>query len=416
MATSRGVAPPVRTRGGLHEVRSGFHRDPGRADLLLVDEATRLQDDLEERSSLPTHRDQGLDLVPDISISPARSAPTFCTASISRAPSSIARVASIRLSAVREAPRGKPVTDTTRTRVSANRSAEARTCTGFTQTAAKAGPDRLVAEPGDVGGDRVRPEERVIDERRDRRWGPAGCDIRRSARSSTARISTCDRTTDETSGSRTVAGREERMILRTGCTIHSGRSHPGRILEATLAAHTRFDRTDCPGHRGFPGGSVVRSRSLLPRGCRRPRHRRGASRRPRRGRRRASRIGRAGRNRARRSLPPSTALAYVDACRNHFGRLDILVNNAGIWEEAPIETLSPEHLARTLTLNLESVFHLCRYALPLLRNSPAGASSTSPPPLPCSASRAMPRMRRARRGWMRSPDPWRWSWDGTASP
>jgi len=69
---------------------------------------------------------------------------------------------------------------------------------------------------------------------------------------------------------------------------------------------------------------------------------------------------------------PEVANAYVDACHRRFGRLDILVNNAGIWEESAIDVLAPGDLARMLSVNLESVFHLCRNAVPLLRRSPAG--------------------------------------------
>jgi 3-oxoacyl-[acyl-carrier protein] reductase len=69
---------------------------------------------------------------------------------------------------------------------------------------------------------------------------------------------------------------------------------------------------------------------------------------------------------------PETAVTYVDACRDRFGRLDILVNNAGIWEESSIADLTPEFLERTLSINLKSAFHLCRSAVPLLEASPAG--------------------------------------------
>jgi 3-oxoacyl-[acyl-carrier protein] reductase len=63
---------------------------------------------------------------------------------------------------------------------------------------------------------------------------------------------------------------------------------------------------------------------------------------------------------------------YVELCHDRLGGLDILVNNAGIWEEAPIDRLTPEFLERTLRVNLASAFLLCRHATPLLRQSEAG--------------------------------------------
>lgn len=69
---------------------------------------------------------------------------------------------------------------------------------------------------------------------------------------------------------------------------------------------------------------------------------------------------------------PRTAEAYVEACGKAFGRLDILVNNAGVWEESAIGDMNADFLERTLRVNLESAFLLCRHAVPLLRNSPAG--------------------------------------------
>jgi 3-oxoacyl-[acyl-carrier protein] reductase len=66
------------------------------------------------------------------------------------------------------------------------------------------------------------------------------------------------------------------------------------------------------------------------------------------------------------------AAGVVSACGEALGGLDILVNNAGIWEAAPIESLDREALRRTLAVNLESAFHLCAAAVPLLAASPTG--------------------------------------------
>jgi 3-oxoacyl-[acyl-carrier protein] reductase len=67
-----------------------------------------------------------------------------------------------------------------------------------------------------------------------------------------------------------------------------------------------------------------------------------------------------------------TADQYVLRTTEAFGGLDILVNNAGIWEESSIETLTEEFLERTLSVNLKSVFRLCRAAAPHLAGSHAG--------------------------------------------
>lgn len=69
---------------------------------------------------------------------------------------------------------------------------------------------------------------------------------------------------------------------------------------------------------------------------------------------------------------PETAGDYVRATIDAFGGLDILVNNAGIWEDGAIDDLTPEMLSRTLRVNLESAFHLCRESVSFLKSSPAG--------------------------------------------
>jgi len=55
-----------------------------------------------------------------------------------------------------------------------------------------------------------------------------------------------------------------------------------------------------------------------------------------------------------------------------FGRLDILINNAGITHSAKLEETRTEDLDRCWTINARAPFLLCREALPLLRQAPAG--------------------------------------------
>jgi NAD(P)-dependent dehydrogenase (short-subunit alcohol dehydrogenase family) len=68
----------------------------------------------------------------------------------------------------------------------------------------------------------------------------------------------------------------------------------------------------------------------------------------------------------------AAAARVVSTCDGTLGGFDILVNNAGIWEAAPIESLDHKALRRALAVNLESAFHLCSAAVPLLAASPAG--------------------------------------------
>jgi 3-oxoacyl-[acyl-carrier protein] reductase len=62
----------------------------------------------------------------------------------------------------------------------------------------------------------------------------------------------------------------------------------------------------------------------------------------------------------------------VRVTREKFGRLDILVNNAGITHSAKFDETRTEDLDRCWTINARAPFLLCREALPLLRQAPAG--------------------------------------------
>ena len=58
----------------------------------------------------------------------------------------------------------------------------------------------------------------------------------------------------------------------------------------------------------------------------------------------------------------------VRAVVDRWGRLDVVVANAGVngvW--APIEELTPEEFARTLSINLNGTFHTIKYAVPHLK-------------------------------------------------
>lgn len=66
--------------------------------------------------------------------------------------------------------------------------------------------------------------------------------------------------------------------------------------------------------------------------------------------------------------------AFVDAAVAHLRGLDVLVNNAGIaGPTAPVEAVEPDALDATLQIDLASMFHCARRAIPALRASGGGA-------------------------------------------
>ncbi len=65
------------------------------------------------------------------------------------------------------------------------------------------------------------------------------------------------------------------------------------------------------------------------------------------------------------------AETFVDAAAAALGGLDVLVNNAGIAGPTKrIEEITPEEIDRVLRIDLQSMFHCARRAVPLLRTSP----------------------------------------------
>lgn len=57
----------------------------------------------------------------------------------------------------------------------------------------------------------------------------------------------------------------------------------------------------------------------------------------------------------------------VVACRRRFRRLDVLVNNAGCFAEGSVESVDPETWRRVMAVNLDAVYYMARFALPMLK-------------------------------------------------
>lgn len=81
-----------------------------------------------------------------------------------------------------------------------------------------------------------------------------------------------------------------------------------------------------------------------------------------------------------KALAIAADIAQGDACRalvqqtvEQLGSIDILVNNAGINRRGNLLTLSEDDWHASFTVNLDSMFHLCRAVLPLMIEAGGGA-------------------------------------------
>lgn len=66
---------------------------------------------------------------------------------------------------------------------------------------------------------------------------------------------------------------------------------------------------------------------------------------------------------------PAEIEAMMKAAAEAFGRVDILVNNAGIQHVAPVENFPVERWDAIIAINLNSVFHTTRLALPAMKKA-----------------------------------------------
>ncbi len=69
---------------------------------------------------------------------------------------------------------------------------------------------------------------------------------------------------------------------------------------------------------------------------------------------------------------PSQIAELVTSTIAAFGRLDILINNAGIQHVSPVEDFPPDAWDRIIAINLSSVFHATRAAIPAMKAAGRG--------------------------------------------
>ncbi|MER8950770.1 SDR family NAD(P)-dependent oxidoreductase [Mesorhizobium sp. M0809] len=64
---------------------------------------------------------------------------------------------------------------------------------------------------------------------------------------------------------------------------------------------------------------------------------------------------------------PSDADALVSTCIARFGHIDHVVPAAAIFEDQPFASMTDEQWRRTMSINLDGVFYICRRAIPHIK-------------------------------------------------
>ncbi|KUM26663.1 3-oxoacyl-ACP reductase [Mesorhizobium loti] len=64
---------------------------------------------------------------------------------------------------------------------------------------------------------------------------------------------------------------------------------------------------------------------------------------------------------------PSDADAAVSTCIERFGHIDHVIPAAAIYEDQPFATMTDEQWRRTMSINLDGVFYICRRSIPHIR-------------------------------------------------
>jgi len=67
-----------------------------------------------------------------------------------------------------------------------------------------------------------------------------------------------------------------------------------------------------------------------------------------------------------------TIEAMVEGTLRHWGKIDILVNNAGVWTYGEMGRMEESVWRETMTINLDSVFHICNAVVPHMKKKKKG--------------------------------------------